>query len=95
MDAFNHQMCACATIQKGLLFCLPTKRVAACLLQELREKHAGAVSVEFDVHCTRAEWQTTGGQEVSKGPGVSGGGVGMREEGSSPPVTQRASEPAS
>jgi hypothetical protein len=47
--------------------CIQRDRLASCLLQELREKHAGAVSVTFDAQCVQAEWRQSskGGQEVS------------------------------
>lgn len=36
-------------------------RLASCLLEEVREKHADAVTVRFDVECTGIEWLEPGG----------------------------------
>jgi 2-polyprenyl-6-methoxyphenol hydroxylase-like FAD-dependent oxidoreductase len=46
--------------------CIQRDRLASCLLQELREKYAGAVSVTFDARCMQAEWRQDGssGKEV-------------------------------
>jgi 2-polyprenyl-6-methoxyphenol hydroxylase-like FAD-dependent oxidoreductase len=48
--------------------CLQRDRLASCLLQELREKHAGAVSVTFGARCVQAEWKRDGssGHEVRR-----------------------------
>lgn len=35
-------------------------RLASCLLEEVREKHAGAVTVRFDLECTGIEWLEPG-----------------------------------
>ena len=36
-------------------------RLASCLLEEVREKHADAVTVRFDVECTGIKWLEPGG----------------------------------
>lgn len=46
--------------------CIQRDRLAACLLRELRDKHASSVSVVFGARCVAAEWTTPqqGGPEV-------------------------------
>jgi hypothetical protein len=46
--------------------CIQRDRLASCLLQELKEKYSGGVSLEFGAHCVAAEWRQDkeGGAEV-------------------------------